>query len=283
MGLFLRQHTSAVAISLLLHVAIVVLLTAGFSFSPRARVVSRLPVIETIIVDEALVEREVARLEALDRAEIAQREQEERDAREAADREQRRLAELRREREAAEQQRQVEVQQQREREAVVQRDREAADERERQRLAELQREREEEERLARLRAEEEERARLRAQADERQRRELEEELQRALAAEEERREAEEAGLLDEYVRLIENRIEQNWIRPASAVTGLECVVNVMQIPSGEVIDVRVGRCNGDDAVRRSIEVAVRRASPLPRPPVQALFERNLIVTFRPDV
>ena len=102
------------------------------------------------------------------------------------------------------------------------------------------------------------------------------------AAEDERLHAEEAGLLDEYIRLIENRIQQNWIRPASAVPGLECVVNVTQIPSGDVIDVRIGQCNGDEAVVRSIEAAVIRASPLPRPPVPALFERNLQVVFHPE-
>jgi len=47
--------------------------------------------------------------------------------------------------------------------------------------------------------------------------------------------------------------------------------------------VRVGQCNGDEAVVRSIEAAVLRASPLPKPPTPALFERNLIVTFRPEL
>ena len=92
-----------------------------------------------------------------------------------------------------------------------------------------------------------------------------------------------SGVLDEYIRLIEDKIERNWNRPLSAKPGLECIVNVVQIPSGDVVDVRVGRCNGDDAVVRSIEAAVRNASPLPKPPSQAVFERNLIVTFRPDI
>jgi colicin import membrane protein len=58
---------------------------------------------------------------------------------------------------------------------------------------------------------------------------------------------------------------------------------VVQIPSGDVVDVKVGRCNGDEAVVRSIEAAVRKASPLPKPPSDAVFERNLIVTFKPDL
>jgi colicin import membrane protein len=48
------------------------------------------------------------------------------------------------------------------------------------------------------------------------------------------------------------------------------------------MSVSVATCNGDDAVRRSIEEAVRRASPLPKPPDPSLFERNLRVQFRPD-
>jgi colicin import membrane protein len=64
---------------------------------------------------------------------------------------------------------------------------------------------------------------------------------------------------------------------------LDCVVNVVQLPTGDVVDVRVGSCNGDDAVVRSIEAAVRLASPLPKPPTPSLFERNLNVRFRPDL
>ena len=116
----------------------------------------------------------------------------------------------------------------------------------------------------------------------RQRAESEAELQRVMAQEDERRRAEESGLLDQYIRLIVNRIEQNWIRPASAQPGLECEVRVIQIPSGDIVDARVGRCNGDDAVIRSIEAAVLKSSPLPRPPLPSLFERTLNVVFTPE-
>ncbi|MEJ1961159.1 MAG: cell envelope integrity protein TolA [Gammaproteobacteria bacterium] len=43
----------------------------------------------------------------------------------------------------------------------------------------------------------------------------------------------------------------------------------------------VGECNGDAAVRESIEAAVYRASPLPPAPDPAVFDRNLVFTFRP--
>jgi colicin import membrane protein len=36
-------------------------------------------------------------------------------------------------------------------------------------------------------------------------------------------------------------------------------------------------------VRESIEAAVYRASPLPPPPDPGLFDRNLKITFKPDL
>ena len=132
MGLFFRQHPVAVALSATLHLAIAAVLTAGAWFSPQARVVSRQVAIEAMIVDEDLVEREMARLEELEREAILQQEHEEREAREAADRERERLAELQHEREAQErlrleeeQQRQAQLREQRERDETEQREREA--------------------------------------------------------------------------------------------------------------------------------------------------------------
>ena len=56
---------------------------------------------------------------------------------------------------------------------------------------------------------------------------------------------------------------------------------VTQVPGGEVVNVRLGECNGDAAVRESIQGAVFRASPLPPPPDPALFHRNLEIQFKP--
>jgi len=86
----------------------------------------------------------------------------------------------------------------------------------------------------------------------------------------------------QYQEQIRARIERAWIRPASARTGLRCEVRITQVPGGEVVGVKVGTCNGDDSVRQSIEAAAYRASPLPLPADPALFDRNLVVTFRPQ-
>ena len=108
------------------------------------------------------------------------------------------------------------------------------------------------------------------------------ELARQLAEEDALLDAADSGALAEYVALISQKVERNWVRPPTARSGLECELYVTQIPGGQVTGVRIGNCSADDAVRRSIEAAVLRASPLPMPGNQALFERNLRFVFRPE-
>lgn len=108
------------------------------------------------------------------------------------------------------------------------------------------------------------------------------ELARQLAEEDALLAAADSGALAEYVALIRQKVERNWVRPPTARSGLECELYVTQIPGGQVTGVRIGDCPADDAVRRSIEAAVLRASPLPMPSSQALFERNLRFVFRPE-
>jgi colicin import membrane protein len=111
--------------------------------------------------------------------------------------------------------------------------------------------------------------------------ERESDLQRQLAEEERLNAARSSGAMATWIQQIQARIQRAWIRPASARPGIECVLYVTQIPGGEIVNVRLGACNGDQAVRESIEAAAFRASPLPPPPDPALFERNLIINFRP--
>lgn len=120
-----------------------------------------------------------------------------------------------------------------------------------------------------------------ADADAKAQAATEAELKAQLAAEEGRADAVNSGLLNQYVALIQQKVIRNWIKPATARSGLECEVKVAQATGGTVLSVEVGRCNGDAAVRASIEAAVQRASPLPAPPDPRLFERNLLFNFKP--
>jgi colicin import membrane protein len=106
-------------------------------------------------------------------------------------------------------------------------------------------------------------------------------LQHSLAAEEHVMAARSNGQLASWEAQIQARIQRAWLRPPSARAGIDCIVYVTQVPGGEVVNVRLGECNGDAAVRESIQAAAFRASPLPPPPDPALFERNLEIQFKP--
>ena len=150
--------------------------------------------------------------------------------------------------------------------------------------ARLAQERADAERKAREEAEAKKRAeeKVKREADERDRAERQAELRRNLEEEERATAARTSGALASWESQITARIQRAWLRPPSARQGTECVLYVTQVPGGEVTSVRIGTCNGDQAVRASIEAAVYRASPLPPPPDPTLFERSLVITFKPD-
>jgi colicin import membrane protein len=161
----------------------------------------------------------------------------------------------------------------------AERDRKEKERKEKERVAREKAEKEkaekaERERLAREKAEQERAEKARQQR--------EDELSAQLAAEERRAAARSSSAMAQYIGQIANKIERSWLRPAGVKPGLECELRVTQIQGGTVTGAKVGRCNADEAVRQSIEAAVFRASPLPSPPDPALFERDLVVTFRPD-
>lgn len=207
--------------------------------------------------------------------------------------------------EEAERQRQQEQQAQREREQQQQKEREQQQVLERQREigkqkqveAQLQQEAkqrqaameqqrqkqlEEQKRLADIQQKQREaEQRKKAEADAKSQAAREAELKAQLAAEEGVTEAVNAGLQSQYVALIQQKVMRNWIRPASAKPGLLCEVRVRQTSNGTVLSAQVGQCNGDAAVKQSIETAVLSSSPLPAPPDPRVFQANLVFNFKP--
>jgi colicin import membrane protein len=269
---FLRQHKGSVLWSVALHIAIVAALGLTIRLPSFEQPLVAAAPIQGVLIDGAVIEREQKQRDDTARAERQRVERAERQRKEAAETAQREkvAAEKREQERIAEEKRLKEKQAQ---------DRVAAEKQaEQERVAEQKRKEQE----ARGRAEREATAKREADAKRKQQA-AEAELQNALAAEGERLEAQRNGQLDEYIRAIENAIVRRWTAPLSVKPGLECIVNVVQLPSGDVVDARVASCNGDEAVVRSIELAVRNASPLPKPPVPSLFERNLRVRFRPDL
>ncbi len=316
---YLRSNAVPLGLSVALHSVLVALLISGIGLPRHIQPVAAPPVVQATVVDQERVEEELRQIEEAEQRERERREEELRqqqeqaeDVRRKREQEEQQLAAAKQEREKAEKElarkreadaeaerkrvadlaakREADERAERKREADLKARREAeAEERkrkeeaERQRLAELERKRkQEEERLAKIEQQ-------RKQEEERRQRELEAQRQREsesllaqqLAEEEKRVAAQRSGLLGQYMALIRQKVERSWIKPPSAQPGLKCTVQVSQIPGGEVVSVRVARCNGDDAVVRSVEAAVWAASPLPLPADPSLFERSLSLEFAP--
>jgi colicin import membrane protein len=269
---FVGEHKSAFVFSVGLHAAGVAALMLTFKLPAWDKQPQFVAPIQGVVVDSSVLRVEQQRRDQVVRQEQQRKQREERDRREAVERQ-------KQEKVAAEQQ---------ERDRVAEQKREV----ERKAQAEKERaetERREKEKVAQQKAEQEAKAkREREEAEKKQRdlvaqRQREKETADALADEAAQNEAVRSGKLDEYALLITTKIERNWNKPLSAQPGLECEVKVTQILTGEVIDVQIGRCNGDAAVKESIVRAVQKASPLPKPPPPLQVERNLNVTFRPDL
>ena len=218
-------------------------------------------------------QQEVARQQALEqqrqRDQQAAREREQQRQQDAA-REQQRQAEERRQ--AAARQRQREQEQAR-----------LLEQQRQQELAELRRQREAAERAALA-----EQQRLEREAALRREREEQERLAEQLLAEQQARDAaanaaRQASLREEYIAAIAYAVTNNWLRPATAQSGLRCRIRVIQIPGGEVIDAAViGPCNADSASQRSIVNAVKRVGDLPYRGYESVFEREITFTFSYD-
>ena len=119
--------------------------------------------------------------------------------------------------------------------------------------------------------------------NERLRRELEADQRAEEIEDEERRlAANDSPAMAAYRYAISNKIHRNWAVPASARDDLVCIVNVRQIAGGEIVGVNIISCNGDEAVKRSVEAAIRKSSPLPVPSDPDLFRPLLELNLRPQ-
>jgi colicin import membrane protein len=249
--------------------------------------------IEAVIVDTSEIkeQRDLAR-QAAEREE--RRRQRDTELEQQRRREQEQQAEAERQRQA-EQRRQEQLEEQRKREAQdrlqqlrLERERKLEEERLRQQR-ELEQIRAEREAADRQRKLDEERLKQLEAREQRERQEQERQQQEAEAQRQAQDQAQQfrAGQLaskeQEYIARIAAVVTNNWLRPPTAQPGLNCVVKVVQIPGGEVISSSiVGRCNGDEATRRSILAAVDRAGVLPYRGYEDVFQREIEFIFRYD-
>jgi len=90
-----------------------------------------------------------------------------------------------------------------------------------------------------------------------------------------------ARALEQYIARIRAKVRGNWILPADLKGNPEAVFLVAQIPTGEVLSVKLVRSSGLPAYDDAVERAILKSSPLPRPDRPEIFSRELRLTFRP--
>ena len=125
-----------------------------------------------------------------------------------------------------------------------------------------------------------------AEAERERRRREEERSRRELMAHEQQRLVQErkaifAKALEEYIGAIQSSVARNWRRPTGVPPGLKCTVNVVQDTNGKVLRVEIAQSSGNVAFDRSVEQAVRAASPLPPPRRRPVFDREIVFLFNP--
>lgn len=87
-------------------------------------------------------------------------------------------------------------------------------------------------------------------------------------------------LTAKYAAAIQQAVLNQWVRPDSIPRGQRCRLTIRQLPGGEVSEVEFGAgCPYDEAGKRSVEAAVRRAQPLPYRGFESVFQRNLNFNF----
>ncbi len=127
-------------------------------------------------------------------------------------------------------------------------------------------------------------ARRQAEADAQRQAKAEADMRQQMANEQaEFRAGQLATKGDEYYAAIQSQVTNNWYRPPTARSGLRCRLKIVQIPGGEVISAAIaGKCNADEATRRSLTAAVERAGTLPYRGFEDVFEREIDFIFTYD-
>jgi colicin import membrane protein len=102
------------------------------------------------------------------------------------------------------------------------------------------------------------------------------ELAKAMAQEEAALEAaSDAESVTTYQALIQRAVTNNWSRPPSARNGMRVILLIQMIPTGEIVDASVVTSSGNDAFDRSAVAAVKKTAQIPelRDLKRAEFER----------
>lgn len=89
------------------------------------------------------------------------------------------------------------------------------------------------------------------------------------------------GEMNKYIAAIRGKVRGNIVLPPDIKGNPEAVFEVTQLPSGEILQVKLKKTSGHPAWDNTTERAILKSSPLPKPAQSELFSRTLELTFRP--
>ena len=85
-----------------------------------------------------------------------------------------------------------------------------------------------------------------------------------------------------YVDKIRSKIKSHIVLPQEIKENPEAIFDVVQLPTGEIIDAVLRKSSGVRAYDDAVQRAIVKSSPLPRPDRPELFQRTLTLKFRPQ-
>jgi len=107
-----------------------------------------------------------------------------------------------------------------------------------------------------------------------------EETQSEIAAFRQARERKMERAMNTYMAMVMYRIQKHWQKPRINIKGKTCKVKIVQSMVGEIRSHELLTCDKNRRFRRSIEKAIKDASPLPMPKEELFDRRELILIFQ---
>lgn len=296
----IKRNTVAVSFSVALHFVLIVFVIVGLDQTTKPKALKVKPnIVNAVAVNASKVDAELKKLQRADenrkskeKKRVAKLKRQERDAKKKRIAEEKKLAKAKKKRLAEEKKSKVaekkrkQVEKKRKQEqkklAKAKADQKALAKKqkaEKKRLAKVAAKK----KAAKLKADKERKRKLAEQKKKEQQRK--QALAKQLEAEETARNSALAKTeIEKYLVLIKQKVDRRWLKPSGSIKGLVCKVRVRIIPGGDVVSVKVIRGSGNNIFDRSVERAVRKASPLPLPkdPAIAARMREIDFNFSPE-
>ena len=88
--------------------------------------------------------------------------------------------------------------------------------------------------------------------------------------------------MDDWIRRIQAKVRGNVLIPPDMTGNPEAIFEVVQLPTGEIIDAQLRKSSGVHAYDDAVQRAIIKSSPLPKPDRPEMFSRVLTLKFRPS-